>query len=145
MEMLAMYVQFTPWTCVNEQILDILVYQFTICNFMWCIHLYAIYPSVRMHVYMYHLVTKQVCCLIGTKFINTHLNVAVIGTNCLLHEVSLPPSSKNIFVCVCFCLWFDMIISKSCYSRIQDMLFTFIFPSLLVLSCTSNFFIRSLL
>lgn len=117
---------------------------------MWCIHLHAIYPSVRMHVYMYHLVTKQVCCLIGTKFINTRLNVAVIGTNCLLHEVSLPPSSKNLFVCVCFCLWFDMIISKSCYSRIQfvlqgDMLFTFIFPSLLVLSCTSNFFIRSLL
>lgn len=131
------------WTywCINA---------FTICNFMWCIHLHAIYPSVRMHVYMYHLVTKQVCCLIGTKFINTRLNVAVIGTNCLLHEVSLPPSSKNFCVCVCFCLWFDMIISKSCYSRIQyvlqgDMLFTFIFPSLLVLSCTSNFFIRSLL
>lgn len=92
--------KFWTYWCINA---------FPICNFMWCIHLHAIYPSVRMHVYMYHLVTKQVCCLIGTKFINTRLNVAVIGTNCLLHEVSLPPSSKNfflfVFVFVCGLIW----------------------------------------
>lgn len=92
--------------------------------FRWCIHSYAIHPWIKMHIY--HLVTKQVCCLIGIKFINTHPNVIVIGTNCLLHEVSLPPSSKNFFVCVCFCfcliwslvraviLWFSTCFTETC-------------------------------